>query len=417
MFDTMVCMEMAIPWVFDDDLGPLDMLNDSLKLLANDYLPGVAPSELGARCVALQAARQRLDALMAVTVAEADRAGVATNAGTRTMAQYLAARTHMSPDAARADLRVGVWVSSYTQLEDAMLDGRLSRQHADRIRRLENIRVVWAMLRDQHLFVQWANDLEWKSFTRTCAYWLLVNDQDGPEPEEQDVANTCHIRVQADGRVILKANVDPALGAIICQQLGDETSALFNEDNEHGFARTVGQRRSQAFANLIQRGAGRTETSSKPLIHVVMSLRVLQNTIAQMAKDPEDQDFTSVLHADDIDGRCELIDGTPIHPKYALVLMMQARVRRQVLGAKNVTLEASYETDAFPDWMKYVRLVETRGQCVVAGCDANHTWLHADHRQPRSKQGPTRLANLDPMCAPDNRWKGTGSPLPRREGD
>lgn len=108
---------MEIPWVFDDDLGPLDMLNDSLKLLSNDYLPGVAAPDLGARCVALQAARQQLDALMAVTVTEADRAGVAANAGTRTIAQYLAARTHMSPDAARADLRVGVWVSSYAQLE------------------------------------------------------------------------------------------------------------------------------------------------------------------------------------------------------------------------------------------------------------------------------------------------------------
>ncbi len=164
---------------FDDDLSPLDMLNDSLKLLSNDYLPGVAAPDLGSRCVALQAVRQQLDALMAVTVAKADRAGVAANAGTRTMAQYLAARTHMSPDAARADLRVGIWVSSYAQLESAMLDGRLSRQHADRIRKLENIRVAWAMLRDQHLFVQWAHDLEWRSFTKTCAYWLLVNDQDG----------------------------------------------------------------------------------------------------------------------------------------------------------------------------------------------------------------------------------------------
>lgn len=146
-----------------------------------------------------------------------------------------------------------------------------------------------------------------------------------------------------------------------------------------------------------------------------MSLAVLQNTIAQLAKDPEEQDFTTVLDANDIDGRCELIDGTPIHPKYALVLMMQARVRRQVLGAKNVTLDASHETRLFPDWMKYIRLVETRGQCVVAGCDANHTWLHADHRQPRSKQGPTNLANLDPLCSPDNGYKAAGPPLPKRE--
>ena len=142
-----------------------------------------------------------------------------------------------------------------------------------------------------------------------------------------------------------------------------------------------------------------------------MSLKVLQNAIAQMAKDPDEQDFTSMLDANDIDGRCELIDGTPIHPKYALVLMMQARVRRQVLGAKNVTLDASYETRLFPDWMKYIRLVETRGQCTVPGCDAPHTWLQADHRQPSSKVGQTTLSNLDPMCAADNKWKSDRDPF------
>ncbi|MEM8726907.1 MAG: biotin/lipoyl-binding protein, partial [Pseudomonadota bacterium] len=39
-------------------------------------------------------------------------------------------------------------------IEEAMLDGRLSRQHTDHLRRLENIRVAMAMRRDQHLFVE-----------------------------------------------------------------------------------------------------------------------------------------------------------------------------------------------------------------------------------------------------------------------
>ena len=112
-----------------------------------------------------------------------------------------------------------------------------------------------------------------------------------------------------------------------------------------------------------------------------------------------------MLDATDIDGRCELLGGTPVHPKYALILMMQAMVRRQVLTAKNVTLEASYETRLFPDWMKHIRLVETRGQCVVEGCDAPHTWLQADHRQPDAAGGLTELSNLDPMCGPDNKHK------------
>ena len=263
-----------------------------------------------ARTIELQEFRQQLDGLIAINITEADRAGVASKAGVRTMAQYLAARTNIAPEAARADLRVGRFASSFNHIEDAMLDGRLSRQHADTVRKLDNIRVSAALLRDQHLFVQWAQDLDWNAFKTTCAYWLEVDDQDGPEPEDHDALKTLNVTTLADGRVKLTANLDPVTGGIFVQQLGDEQNALFSEDQEHNYPRTVGQRRSAALANLVERGAGRSVSSSKPLIHVVMSMKVLQNTLAQMAKDPEDQDFTSVLDANDIDGRCELIDGT-----------------------------------------------------------------------------------------------------------
>ena len=394
------------------ELAPIDQVRLGLKRLAGEYAGPLSRDLLAERTVELQDLRQQFDGIMAVNMAEADRAGVAAIGGARTMAQYLAARTNISPEAARADLRVGRFASTFERIEEAMLDGRMSRQHAEVVRKLENIRVAYALLRDQHLFVQWAQDLDWKAFKRCSSYWLEVNDQDGAEPEDHDALNTLtHHIDSATGRVKGTFDLDPVTGATFIQQLGDEENALFNEDQEHNYPRKVSQRRAQAFANLIQRGAGRTETSAKPLLHVVMSLKVLQNAIAQMAKDPSEQDFTSMLDANDIDGRCELIDGTPIHPKYALVLMMQARVRRQVLGAKNVTLDASYETRLFPDWMKHIRLVETRGQCTVPGCDAPHTWLQADHRTPSSKDGLTELANLDPMCAADNKWKSDRDPF------
>ena len=392
----------------------VDDLRHALKHLADEHLPGMDVTELGALSVELTESRRQLDGVIAAVVAEAARAGVPASVGQRTMAQYIASRTHERPAVIRADERVGRWVSSLRLIEEAMLDGRLSRQHTDHLRRLENIRVAMAMRRDQHLFVEWARDLEWKSFENACAYWLKVNDQDGPEPDDEEAVNTFNVRRLPDGRVRGTFDLDPVTGEIVMQQIGVEENALFNEDQENGIPRTVPQRRAKAFANLVRRGANRSTESAKPLIHVVMSLQVLQNAIAQMAKDPQEQDFTSVLDPSDPDGRCELIDGTPIHPKYALVLLMQARVRRQVLTAKNVTLEASYETRLFPDWMHYIRLVESRGQCAAAGCDAHHSWLHKDHRQPRSKQGPTALDNLDPLCRPDNHFKSDGPPLPGR---
>lgn len=123
------------------------------------------------------------------------------------------------------------------------------------------------------------------------------------------VARLAAHNIATDGRVVGKFNLDPVSGEMLMQQIGDETNALFNEDNEHGFPRTVCQRRAQAFVNLIRRGAGRTTNSAKPLMHIVMSLQVLENAIAQLAKDPSEQDFTSMLDRSDPDGRCELIDG------------------------------------------------------------------------------------------------------------
>ena len=161
------------------ELAPIDVVRLGLKGLAGEYLPGMTRSELGDRAVDLQDLQQQFDGIMAATFTEADRAGVPALSGSRTMAQYLAARTNCSPEIVRAHVRVGRFASSFNAIEDAMLDGRLSRQHADAIRKLENIRVCAALLRDQHFFVEWAQLLDWKAFKRACAYWLEVNDQDG----------------------------------------------------------------------------------------------------------------------------------------------------------------------------------------------------------------------------------------------
>ena len=145
-----------------------------------------------------------------------------------------------------------------------------------------------------------------------------------------------------------------------------------------------------------------------------MSLKVLQHALAQLAKDPEEQDFTSVLDSNDVDGKCELADGTPLHPKYALILVMRARIRRQVLTAKSKTLNASERTRVFPEWMKDIRIVEAGGQCETAGCDAAFEWLQADHHKPFSETQQTTLDDLRCLCAADNKAKSDGPPLDER---
>ena len=269
------------------ELHPVDLAGHALKNLAAEPVSCMSRKQLRQRARTLQQFRQPLDASIAVTMAEADAAGVPLDSRQRTMAQVLGSDMNACPATVRADLRVGRFLRELPVLEDAVRDGRMSRDHVLHLQKGENIRVRHAMGRDQHLFVEWARDFAWSDFEKLFAEWLLVNDQDGPEPEDHDVENSVNIRTLPDGRVTGNFNLDPVTGETLKQQLGDEESALFNE---------------------------------------------------QLAKDPCEQDFLSVLDPNSVDGRCELIDGTPIHPKYALVLAMQANLRRQVLGAKNVTV-------------------------------------------------------------------------------
>ena len=84
------------------------------------------------------------------------------------------------------------------------------------------------------------------------------------------------------------------------------------------------------------------------------------------------------------------------------------------MNSKSRTLDLGHDVRFFPKWMKEALLVEARGQCSTAGCDAPFTWLQADHRIPNSHGGPTSTVNGDGVCDPDNLYKADGAPLPER---
>jgi len=109
---------------------------------------------------------------------------------------------------------------------------------------------------------------------------------------------------------------------------------------------------------------------------------------------------------DDIDKRCELLDGTPLHPTYLLALLGLATFRRQVLNAKGRTIDVSVNARGFTPWQQHALRVEARGRCQTPGCDAPFPWLEADHIEPYSRGGPTLLANGNMRCGPDNKAKG-----------
>jgi hypothetical protein len=140
-----------------------------------------------------------------------------------------------------------------------------------------------------------------------------------------------------------------------------------------------------------------------PLINVVASEAVIEDTIKRIA---EPSDDPLPLAFDDIDKRCELIDGTPLHPSYLLATLGLATFRRQILTAADRSMDVSVNARCFTPWQKQALLVEARGRCSSKACDAPFAWLQADHTHPHSKGGPTALWNGTMKCGPDNQAKG-----------
>jgi hypothetical protein len=291
----------------------------------------------------------------------------------------------------------------------------LTNAHVDYLRKnLDTTYDTHRLLKhDQQIFVDAARDCSFQDFIEVCAYWLVHVDPDGKEPKDQIERSALRIGVGRGGRGEIKATCDAITRQKLDTAVEHETAKLRKQDNAAGIERTDSQRRMAALTALVERGAQREDgTYPVPLANIVMSqavydwgLGVLNGTI-----DPAD---TVPVNAFDIDGRCELIDGTPIHPFLAIMAMGnhgldchgQPNLRRYVLDAKSRVLDMSVNARSAPEWQRTGTLIETRGRCSTHGCEAPHHWLVSDHVQPVAHSGKTEFHNIQPLCRPDNQAK------------
>lgn len=348
--------------------------------------------------------RAKFDALMARVTSAADRAEAAQTMKLRKTDQVVGAETCADPATTRFDLRVGEWLQDFSELEAAFARGVMTREQLELIRKgCDNIRTHAALVRDQHLFVEHADLLGFNEFKAAIGYWLLVNDPDGEEPRDQVINTRLRAVRLPDGTVSVTGRFDPLMGEALLTALNEEEQKLFRRDAEDDVTRSSGKRRADALIGLVSRGHEHGGSGiPRALINIVMSQSVAEQALARL-----DNPLIDIsLDPDDIDGRCEFIDGQPVHPALALATLGVATLRRQVMDAKGRILDVSLNARSFPEWMKTAALIESRGRCSEPGCDAPFHWLQADHRRPHSRGGPTSLGNLDPLCDPGNKHKG-----------
>jgi len=173
---------------------------------------------------------------------------------------------------------------------------------------------------------------------------------------------------------------------------------------------------ADALVNLVTRGTIRPNgTVGAPLVHIVVGQDIIEEAICRnTARDageppvgPDGQVLGDDLGIDPGDPlrRCELIDGTPIHPNQVLGLLGVATLRRLVLGASGEILDLGRTVRNFPRHLKDAMAAANCGRCADTGCDAPASWLEADHIIPWSRRGTTATANGQTLCGPANKTK------------
>ncbi len=401
-----------------DPSGVLDRLDAVLDDAAALPLACLGPDETLAWLCRLQRLRARVDALACRSLTEAQNLPIDSPAvGRSSVADMVASHARVKARGLIADQRLAVWLRGYPDFAAAFSAGDLSRAHVHQLRQLDNPHTRRHLAEAQHYLVEAAQRCSWDDFLAVCRYWSLTFDPDGREPREQCAARSLSYRIDADGMISGRFRLDPLAGTAVTSAVEQQAQRLFRADTESDSNdRTASQRRADALVELVARGAQHPDQPlPAPLVHIVMSQKVAEDALARLASDategcaldsPGPVDSSQLpLQFDDVDQRCELIDGTPIHPHFALAALATATLRRMVFGPNGEILDLGRKARGFPLHLKQALLVRARGRCQSAGCSAPLAWLQADHLLPWNRHGPTATDNGQILCDPHNKAK------------
>lgn len=361
--------------------------------------------ELSERLVALVSLTARLDALRIETIEAADAREVPRLTDQRNVANHVAATTPVDPASVRFDQRIGDWLVDFPMLADSYRSGAVTTEHIELLRLKDNPRVHHQMVERQEFFVAMFTTCHFRDLDNLVDEWMLGADPDGAEPNDSDQRSGLAFTPLPGGYWKVSGTLDPLQGAALRGDVHAEAKKLRAAEKESGTTSTVRRRTLDALLNLVGRGAARPDGSfARPRVNIVMSQRVYEETVAWLA-DPSSNEFPEIDRSD-VDRKCQLIDGTPIHPLYALAATVTATFRRLVYSARGRPIEVSYDSRQIPDWMKDVTLIGTNGKCANPVCDSPFHWLHGDHITPYSHTQDTSLENTRPLCEGDNLWRG-----------
>ncbi|GAA0978611.1 hypothetical protein GCM10009555_041910 [Acrocarpospora macrocephala] len=329
-----------------------------------------------AEIVALSQAIDRAEAAIAVRLAVADAGKGQQLFGRRSLGAWLAAAT--GSRAARAGERVTLaqQLSRLPDLAAQLAEGTLpfgaAAAVASAVRHLDDTDTRLAEPILLTLAADPAATVE--DVTQAGRAILETVDPGGRLARSAALTERQHLSIAAtlNGMGRVTGLLDPELTLQFKTWL--EPLAVKNGTED---ARNHGKRMADALAVRLSEGGRRT----------VMHVAVTEQTLTGECEDP-----------------AHLQDGTAIPAADARRMAYTADLRRVLRDADGALLDLG-RTRRLASTDQREAILAQYTTCAREGCDVPAYLAEIDHIQPWHPAGRTDLANLAPLCTPDNKWK------------
>ena len=369
----------------------------------------------------------------------------------RSAATGLSAETRLSSRTCASHLNLaGHVVNNLPKVHRACIAGVLNSDQVNLIHRLTNHKeFLEAAVRDQNLFINWANE-PWAVFNTNMRTWAEYNDPSDPQD--------CDRRAEAKRRLLWGQGVDktvlgefsmpndtfeqfltivrPVYDKLFKQECAEAKAALqdhstdresSDEDepanqDEHRYldlSRTDKQRWLDALMIVLRIGgrhitkleASKASTGLDVPLHeldpgviteviIVCDQETLTRQIAKQAgTELPDRNPESLATY-----RCETLSGLPITPATALKTLELNHFRRMIHKPGDLDFALSKRARYFNGPKRTALMIRDR-HCQDPGCDTPAKHCQGDHIIEYSKGGLTIPRNGQIRCGPCNRHK------------
>ena len=356
-------------------LGPV---NDALELVelgtaavAMIDVRGLPREGLALGALKLQRHLDRVRALHAVIVAEADRQRVWDGSGARNMVDWLAGRTNTSYGDAVSRVRLGEALNASSELNDAVANGDISAASAESLFDAVTNPPSGADIGELVDAVKGAGPRDAKD---AAEKWSDTHRAETPEQH----AERCHQKrsVRPGKPVDGMVTTTVLLPVLANRQFLNSISHIAGKPTE-GDACTTEQRLADGLVMLCDAYAKGQVVGGRERPTMLITIDA-----ASFAGATDEPGITS--HGERIPAH--LVRHLAEHANLQRVLFAGSTVL-------NLGREVRYATDA-----QYKALLARDGGCRWNGCHIPAPWCDADHLMPWEDGGRTDLANLVLLC-------------------